>query len=268
MRSLSILNGIRRRAHLPVLLLLLVLTGAAFAQDDAAPADAETAAAAAEAEVDVGNKHPYSLSVTGSLLGMIPINILKEEIYDINDLTGNSAGFGVDLRLYLLDGLAFSVGGARTGFGLVDGKTAEMDAINGRFEADPITPDNFIRLDGLNFSLITYLGNQLTPDSRFNPYIRGAVLYYDWALQENGRDSDTVVYQDKLIEGTDLGAGLGFGTEYRLGEKLMLDTELFWGYILTGDDILFEGLQAPSNGSYYWTNTHFWQLRLGLTLGL
>ena len=268
MRSLSIQNGIRRRSALSALLLLLACALPALAQDTPAPADAEAAADAAENEVQANDKHPYSLSVSGSLLHLVPINIRKEEVYDINDLTKAGMGFGIDLRFYVMDGLAISIGGARTGFGLTDSKPTEMAAINNRFEADPITPDNYIKLDGLNFSIVTYLGNRVSPDSAFNPYFRIGALYYDWALQENGRGSDTVTYQDEPIEGTSMGAGLGFGTEYRLRDKVMLDTELFWGYVLTGDSIKWEGLQAPSNGSYYWTNTHFWQMRLGLTIGL
>ena len=41
---------------------------------------------------------------------------------------------------------------------------------------------------------------------------------------------------------------------------------LSWTYVLTGDEILFDEFQAP-NGSFYWTNTHFLDVALGLELG-
>jgi hypothetical protein len=43
---------------------------------------------------------------------------------------------------------------------------------------------------------------------------------------------------------------------------------LQWGYLLTGDEIKWEGLQSSFNDSYYWTNTHFWNLSLGLVIGI
>ena len=76
------------------------------------------------------------------------------------------------------------------------------------------------------------------------------------------------IYQDEPIEGTDLGASFGFGTEYRLGRKMNLDMQVLWGFVKTGDEIKFEGLQAPENGSFYWTNTHFWNVSLGVVIGL
>ncbi|MBU0743415.1 hypothetical protein KKG45_00290 [bacterium] len=222
-----------------------------------------------ETETDTGRtRHPYVLAVSGSYVNLMPINILKEEIYDINDLTRGGRGVSADLRLYILDGLAISVGGMRSGFQLVDDKPDEMATINSRFEGDSITPDNFLRLDGLFFNLTAYVGNRLMPDSRFNPYLRGGVLYFDWALEEDGRGSDPIMYQDEVIEGKDFGGGLGIGTEYRLARKANLDFQVFWGYVMTSDEIKFEGLQSPVNGSYYWTNTHFWNMSLGLVIGL
>jgi len=70
------------------------------------------------------------------------------------------------------------------------------------------------------------------------------------------------------IEGTDFGGGLGIGTEYRIARKANLDLQLFWGYVLTGDEIKYDGLQSPVNDSFYWTNTHFWNLSLGIVIGL
>jgi len=122
-------------------------------------------------------------------------------------------------------------------------------------------------MDGLFFNMTAYLGGKLMPESRFNPYLRGGVLWFDWALEENGRGSDPILYQDEVIEGTDIGGGFGLGTEYRLTGKALLDLQIFWGYVMTGDEIKYEGLQSPVNGSYYWTNTHFWNTSLGVVIG-
>ncbi len=247
------------------LLILLLGTVSAYAQEAGSLSASEV-----QEEVDTGRaRHPYVLALSASASHMIPINILKEEIYDINDLTGAGFGLAADLRVYILDGLCLSVGAQRGGFPLVDNRMPQMADINTRFEGAPINPDNFLRLDGFNVGLTAYFGGKLvSEESRFNPYLRAGVLYMDWALESNGRGSEVISYQDERIEGSDFGAGMGMGTEYRLGEKINLDLSLFWGYVLTGDEIKYEGLQSPVNDSYYWTNTHFWNLTLGLVVGI
>ena len=263
MRSALSASGYTAGFTYTCLLILVLGACGAYAQEIGSLTGVEE-----EPETDTGRAyHPFVLAVSGSFVNLIPINILKEEIYDINDLTRTGRGYAADVRLYILDGLAVSVGGMRTGFPLVDNKGAQMAEINTRFEGDPITPDNFLRLDGLYFNLTAYLGSKLVPESKFTPYMRGGVLYFDWALEENGRGSDPILYQDEIIEGTDFGAGFGIGTEYRLSGKALLDLQLFWGYVLTGDEIKYEGLQSPFNNSYYWTNTHFWNTSLGLVIG-
>lgn len=244
---------------------ILVFGTVAASAQEAAPLSASQV----EEEVDAGRfHHPYVFAVSGAVSSMIPINILKEEIYDINDLTAMGYGISAEVRAYILDGLCLSVSGLRGGFPLVDNRLQQMADINTRFEGAPINPDNFIRLDGLSFNLTAYFGGKLMPDSKFNPYLRVGLLYMDWALESNGRGSEVIAYQNELIEGTDFGGGMGLGTEYRLGQKINLDLSLFWGYVLTGDDIRFEGLQSTLNDSYYWTNTHFWNMSLGVVIGL
>jgi hypothetical protein len=270
MRSLP--TPTRPLAGVVLLVLLLGLAPCvAFGQDTAAAAAPAAAVAdtTAPAPAAARLRHPSILAVSASFVHLLPLHILKEEVADINDLTSAGTGVMADLRVYVLDGLALSVGGMRGGFGLRDNKQGEMDAINNRFsESDPITPDNYIRLDGAFLNITAYLGNKITPGSRFNPYMRGSFLYYDWALHEDGRGSDVVMYQDQAIEGQNMGFGAGFGTEYKLNSRANLDLQLLWGYVLTGDEIKWEGLQSPANDSYYWTNTHFWNLSLGLVIGI
>ncbi len=247
-------------------LLLGLAPLACFAQDQAAvAAGADSVQVPAAARL----RHPSVLAASASFVHLLPLHILKEKVADINDLTTAGTGVMGDLRVYVLDGLAVSVGGMRGGFGLSDSKPGEMDAINDRFvDGDPISPDNYLRLDGGFLNITAYLGNKLTPGSRFNPYMRTSFLYFDWALHEDGRGSDVVTYQDQAIEGQNFGFGAGLGTEYRLNSRANLDLQLLWGYVLTGDEIKWEGLQSPFNDSYYWTNTHFWNLSLGLVIGI
>ncbi len=265
MRSLP--SPTRPLAGLVLMALLLGLApSVSHAQD---PAAAAAPADSVQAPAPTRLRHPSLLAASASFVHLLPLHILKENVADINDLTTAGTGVMADIRVNVLDGLALSVGGMRGGFGLRDNKPGEMSAINERFvDSDPITPDNYLRLDGVFLNVTAYLGNKITPNSRFNPYMRGSVLYYDWALHEDGRGSDVVTYQDQALEGQNLGFGAGFGTEYRLNSRANLDLQLLWGYVLTGDEIKWEGLQSPFNESYYWTNTHFWNLSLGLVIGI
>jgi len=261
MRSALSTSGLATGIKLSSLLILVLGAALCSAQEIGSLTGIED-----EAEVDTGRAHhPYILAFSGSVVHLLPINILKEEIYDINDLTKASIGYSAEVRAYILDGLAISVGGIRTGFPLADNRPQQMADINTRFEGDPINPDNFIRMDGLFLNVTTYLGSA---ESKFNPYLRTGIMYFDWALETDGRGSDTIKYQDAAIEGTDFGGGVGIGTEYKLADKAQLDLQLFWGYIATGDEIKFEGLQSPVNNSFYWTNTQFWNLSLGIVIGL
>ncbi len=264
MRSVLSLSGFTTGIKLSCLLVLVLGATVSSAQEIGSLTGIDE-----EAEVETGReRHPFVLAFSGSAVHLIPINILKEEIYDINDLTTASFGYSAEVRAYILDGLSLSLGGMRTGFSMVDNRSQAMTDINSRFEGDPINLDNYIRMDGLFLNLTAFLGNKLMPESRFNPYLRAGVMYFDWALESDGRGSDTIAYQDELIEGTDLGAGMGIGSEYRLGNKALLDLQLFWGYVKTGDEIKFDGLQSPINDSFFWTNTHYWNLSLGLVIGL
>ena len=269
MRSLPSLT--RPLSGVLLLALFLGLAPLAARAQDTAIATTATTAAADSVPVPAPTRlrHPSVLAASASYIHLLPLHILKEKVADINDLTAAGSGVMGDIRLYVLDGLALSVGGMRAGYGLLDNKQGEMDAINARFiDSDPITPNNYLRLDGGYFNVTAFLGNKIMPGSRFNPYLRTSVMYFDWALHEDGRGSEVVTYQDRPIEGQNLGFGAGIGTEYRLNRRANLDLSLLWGYVLTGDEIEWEGLQSPINDSYYWTNTHFWNLSLGLVIGI
>lgn len=233
------------------------------AAGDTASVDLDAALAVATAR-----KHPSLLAISVSGEHMIPLNVLKELVYDINDLKKASFGFGVGVRAYVLDGLALSLNGRTNTIGFVDDRTEEMALISAQLDDHtPLTPDAGIKMDGVSLALTAYVGKQLMPDSRFNPYVSGAFLYYDWAVTDDGRDGTVLTYQGLPLEGSDPGVGFGIGTEYALGEKLLLDLGLMWNFVLTGDEVKYVGFES-TNGSQYWTNTHWWGLSLGLVLGL
>ncbi len=246
-------------------LFLLPLVGSGLAQQTPAlgtigTAPADTGQAAAHGRL----KHPSLFAVSAAPRLLLPVHILKEEVYDINDLT--SYGFAVsgDLRIYPLDQLSISFGGTRGGYDFLDSKPGEMALINNKLPPEhQLTPDAYLRLDGGYVMVSAYIGNGLMPESRLNPYITAGVLYIDWAMLDNGRDGSPLVWQDKVMEGTDWGVGAGFGTEYRLGRRISLDLQLIWNYILTGDEIKWEGFQAE-NESFFWTNTHMLSFSLGM----
>lgn len=213
-------------------------------------------------------KHPSLLAVSVSGEHMIPLNVLKELVYDINDLKKAAFGLGLGVRAYMLDGLALSVNGRTATIDFVDDRLTEMGAISDQLDVDtPLTPAAGIKMDGISVALTAYLGKRIMPDSRFNPYVSAAFLYYDWALTDDGRDGTVLTYQGAALEGSDPGLGFGIGTEFALSRKLLLDAGLMWNYVLTGDELKFVGFESP-NASQYWTNTHWWGLSVGLVLGL
>jgi hypothetical protein len=99
-------------------------------------------------------------------------------------------------------------------------------------------------------------------------YFAGQLLFTDWAMTDNGRDGEILNYADELLEGTDMGIGFGLGTEFALTSKIILDTNLIWNYVLTGDELRFDDFDSSFNQSQYWTNTHWLGLSVGLVIGL
>ncbi|HPF34038.1 MAG TPA: hypothetical protein P5571_07375 [Candidatus Krumholzibacteria bacterium] len=263
------------------LLLVLGVGGAVQAQDDElvsgdeleefmdeAGSDSTGVDIDAAVAVFTARKHPSLLAVSVSGEHMIPLNVLKELVYDINDLKKAAFGMGLGVRAYVLDGLALSVHGRTTTIGFVDDKPEAMAPINALLdEHTQLTPDAGIKMDGITVAVTAYIGKQVMPESHFNPYFSGAFLYYDWAVTTDGRDGGVLSYQGTLLEGSDPGVGIGFGTEYALSDKLLLDVGLMWNFVLTGDEVKFVNFES-TNKSQYWTNTQWWGLSVGLVLGL
>lgn len=265
-----------RRTNLTVLIAVLAafLATSASAQDvPPPPADVDAAVEAVsdetpetDAVTEDERRHRGRFALAAGVQHIIPINILKENIHDINDLTAASLAYSVGGRLFILDELAVGFDLRRGGNTFVSDKVGEMETIDALLDGEgTFTPDSFLKLDGFAVSLTTYVGDQLTPDSRFNPYVSGSFLYYDWALTDDGRDGNVLSYQDELIEGQDYGVGFGIGTEFAFSDNALVELGMIWNYLLTGDEIKFDRFQAD-NDSYYWTNTHWWGLNANLVL--
>ena len=267
-------DTIRRGVLFTTFLMLLVCLSASgvFAQDvdeateavEASSADAPDTETPSE-ETRRWSRNPYLISVCGMANSLTPMRILKEEIYDINDLTKNGMGIGANATLHLTQVLAFSFNIQRGGFNFTGAKPGEMAIINEELDSvTPLTPDSFLKMDSIGFSLTTYLGKYLTPNSRFNPFVTAGIDYYDWALFQDGRDTDVISYQEKPIEEKNFGVNFGLGTRYELTGNLELNVRWAWTYVRTGDEVKWDGFQSTFNDSYFWTNTHFWNLGIGL----
>ncbi|MCP4799745.1 MAG: hypothetical protein GY893_07305 [bacterium] len=249
-----------------VLSLVLICSGAfslAVAEEDSFDSFED------ETVEDVAPAHHSSLfAVSIFAQHLIPIHILKQELYDINDLTGGGFGIGGEFKVHPMENLALSFGTIRGGMPIIGDKPDDMALINDglRLNDTDLTADAFIQLDGFYLSLINYLGNRMMPGSKFNPYLKTNLLYMDWALLENGRGSNIMTYSEDEIVGNDFGAAFGIGTEYDLTSDLKLDWSTTWTYVTTGDEIKWEGFQHENN-SFMWTNTHFWNMNLGLVYG-
>ncbi len=220
-------------------------------------------------EESQAKRHPYLLAISGSAYHMIPISILKEEVYDINDLTGAGFGFGVGAKIFILDGFAVTAEYRRASMDFVSDRPGEMAPINDELhdESPDLSPESGLKMDSFSLGFAAYLGDKIMPDSKFNMYLTGQLLFTDWAVTDNGRDGEILNYDNELLEGTDVGVGFGIGTEYSLTSKIMLDANLIWNYVLTGDELRFDGFES-ANLSQYWTNTHWLGLSVGLVIGL
>lgn len=222
----------------------------------AAP-DTAAAAVAAPAE-EVARRHPNRFGVSARGTMLVPIHILKENRRSLNDATASGMGFGGGARWYTLDGMAVTVNVLRGGLNYTDdpGTLRDVNA-DATDLVYPVDGNAFLQLDGVILGVNAHLGKLAGPDSPFYPYLRFCVGYYDWRFARDGRDSDAHLILDQKIEGSDLGAGGGFGTEYKLAPSLLLEAEWTWQYLLTD-------LGRDETAFTPWANTHFWDVSLGV----
>ncbi len=248
-----------RSGFFPAALVLAVLaTG--FAPALAQQEEAADAPAAIDQGNDSGRlKHPYFLAFDGGVSFWAPLHIVKEDVFDINDLTDPTLGFHAGISVFPMDGMCLSVRGHFGGLDFTGAKPGEMAVAGAALEGGQLTPDSHMKMTGVSFGLQAFVGSVMWPDSRFNPYFRSQVLYLDWALQDE-KGGETLMIDGEPLEGTDMGVGLGLGTEYRLGRRVNLTFEWMWNFYLTSDETTWD--------YEYWTNTHVWELSAGLRIGL
>ncbi|MCB1183754.1 hypothetical protein KDM41_09980 [bacterium] len=200
-------------------------------------------------------RHEYSFAVTGRMSYWLALHVTKDDVYGINDLTRGTINFDGALKWFPMDGFNVLVRYFRGGHDLTDhpDKLAEFAHLG-------VSENSYIKLDGFEIGIQGFLGNKISPNSRFNPYLTGVIGQVDWALQENGRGSDSLVEGLYAFEGTGLSTGFGIGTEYELGSSLMLEFEWMWRYFLTEDADKWDADTT-------WSNQHSWNLSAGLTFG-
>jgi len=207
-------------------------------------------------------KHGSRFAGTARLAYWQPLYVLKEKVRNINDITKSSLGFDVGARYHILDYFAVQARYARNGLGFDTNETNlglfdPADGPQGDGISSPLTTESYLTLDGLEFSLIGYLGQNLFPTSRFNPYLIAVAGRTNWALTESGRGSDAIAIFETPLEGTDWTFGAGLGTEYALGPRFGIEAEWVWAYTLTEDETKWQDIVAQ------WTSQHVFRWSLG-----
>jgi len=208
-----------------------------------------------EAQEPARIRHDYNFAATARFSYWVALHVPKDDYYNLNDMTASEPNFDIAFKWFVLDDFNVFVRGFRGGFGYTDieSRLAQYPDLN-------VTADSYLKLDGVELGVMGYLGNIMMRDSSFNPYLTGVIGQTSWALQENGRGSDTVVDGLYAFEGNDISVGFGIGTEYELNSSMVLEFEWMWRYFLTEDELKWDVDET-------WSNTHAWNLSVGLTYG-
>lgn len=201
-------------------------------------------------------RHDYKLAATGRISYWPALHLVKDEYYNINNLTSSSMGFDLGLKYFVLDGFNVFVRGFRGGQGFTDDQ-AKLD----QFAYMGLSSDAYLKLDGFEFGVMGYLGNKVTPNSAFNPYLTASAGWTSWEVTEDGRGSDVLDLDSNALTGSDFSAAFGLGTEYELNASMCLEFEFLWRYFMTEDETIW------TNPDETWTNTHAWSLSAGFTYG-
>jgi hypothetical protein len=201
-------------------------------------------------------RHPYKFAATGRLSYWAALHVVKDETYNINTLTTSALNYDGALKYFVMDGFNVFLRGFRGGqnFNADEAQLANFEGIG-------LTSDSYLKLDGFEFGMTGYLGNLVTPNSSFNPFLTFAVGKASWELTASGRGSDILALDDEEFSGSDLSFAGGLGTEYELGTNLCLEFEFLWRYFLTEDTVRW------ANNDEFWSNTHAWALSAGVTYG-
>ena len=207
-------------------------------------------------------KHAYSFAVTLRGAYWHPLYVLKENERNLNDITTAEFAFDASARFHIVDYLAIQARYVRGGLGFDTNAEnlalfAPVDGPQGTGLSAGPTTDSFLAMDGFEFSVVGYLGQNVLPDSDFNPFLTLTMGRMNWELTESGRGSDPLAIFERPLEGTDWTFGGGVGTEYAVNERFGLEFEWLWAYTTTEDETQWEDI------THQWTNQHVYRFSLG-----
>jgi hypothetical protein len=213
----------------------------------AAPSD--TSAAARE-EVFQRIRHTTSFGITVRANLWKPLYIIREDRRNINDIATGEGAMDASLRWYAMDDLAFIARYVNGGLGFhTNAKNLALFGFTGL---------EYLDINGFELAINAYIGDILTPNSDFNPYLTACFGKLDWQLGVNGPDSEPYRILDEAVEGSDYGLGFGLGVEYLMDGHYAVEVEWLWRYIFTEDATLWP------DTTNLWTNTHIWAISCGL----
>ncbi len=201
-------------------------------------------------------RHDYTFGLTGRVSYWAPLHLVQDNVYTINDLTVGTMNYDGTFKWMALDGFSIFFRYFRGGYNYTD-KPLKLEP-----HAElGISSNTYLKLDGMEFGLMGYLGNVMMRNSNFNPYLTLALGKTSWELTDNGRGSDVIISELEPLKGEEMSVMFGIGTEYELTTRMALEFEWAWRYFMTEDELKW----ADTEGT--WSNTHAWGLSAGLTYG-
>ncbi len=207
-------------------------------------------------------KHETLFAATARLSHWKPLYVLKEKVRNINDITTSEIALDVGVRYHLLDYLGLQARVVRGGVGFDTnernlGLFHPDDGAQGDGLSQPLTTGSFLRLDSYEFSMVAFLGQNIAPSSKFNPYLVGVIGRTSWELLADGRGSDPIQIFEVPVTGTDWTFGGGVGTEYAISPRFGIELEWVWAFTSTEDETKWTDIANQ------WTNQHVFRLSLG-----
>ncbi|MEN8007614.1 MAG: hypothetical protein ABFS42_11400, partial [Candidatus Krumholzibacteriota bacterium] len=199
-------------------------------------------------------RHEYKFAFTARASYWADLHVVKDEEYNMNNLTVGDWSFDGTLRYHLLDGFNVFVRGYR-GAQRTSTNQMRLDDYNDL----GLVSQSTWKLDGYEFGVMGYLGNIMMRDSKFNPYLTAAGGVVNWELTRAERGTRVLSLEGQPFEGSDPAVAVGMGTEYEISKNIMLEFEWLWRYFMTADDTKW-----PTE---IFSNTHAWALSFGATIG-
>ncbi len=201
-------------------------------------------------------RHDYHFALTARASYWAALHVVKDENYNMNNLTVGDWSFDGTLRYYILDGFNIFIRGYRGS----QKTTSDQNKLD-RYNDIGMQSQSTWKLDGIEFGIMGYLGNVMMRNSKFNPYVTAAGGIVQWELTKDARGTEVIELDQVPFKGEDPAFAIGLGTEYEISKSIALEFEWLWRYFMTGDDTKWPD---PDNT---FSNTHAWSLSFGLTVG-